>query len=132
MHELLFKNRFHTLGFVAFVLFGVWLLIGENGDGGALTRMAAQIEARAKGKAASSPVKDGGTSEIVRPTPVNNAFEAPAAMPVAPAVIPSPVEMAPPEDLIDDARGFEPRGQSTDPLMDGSAAEAAESDAGDE
>ena len=122
MHELLFKSRFHTLGFVAAVMFVVWLLIGDNGNGGALTRVTALVGARGNGGAvpSSSPVFNRTQNDIVRPTLFDGP---PPGAPVPPPGVPMPppemVGTVPDADLIDDARGYEPSGQSAAPMTDG-------------
>ena len=97
MYQILFKNRFIALVFVAMIVLGVRTLIGTEGDAGLLTSKTAEIEANVQalhGEAQHFQARP--EEDIVTPEPAVTAF-------------------APDEDLIEDAEGMEPEGQPTAP-----------------
>ena len=78
MHQLLFKNRFNALVFVAIILFSVRILVGTDAEGGALETATSRL----------------GNEEQ---NPVANPGEAQPAPPLA------TTEFTPDEELVDEA-----------------------------
>lgn len=97
MYQILFKNRFVALVFVAMIVLGVRTLIGTEGDAGLLTSKTAEIEANVEAlQSEARHFQAEPDEDIVTPEPIAIAF-------------------APDEDLIEDAEGVEPEGQDTGP-----------------
>jgi hypothetical protein len=113
MHQLLFKNRFNALVFVAIILFSVRILVGTPDESGALEQATAKF--------------DDKHEQI--PEPASRMVHA-APEPVA-------TEFTPDEELIDDTSGDDPVDWSAESNIDnGSGPETATSveflDTGDE
>ncbi|MCB2061490.1 MAG: hypothetical protein R3E09_10130 [Novosphingobium sp.] len=113
MYQLLFRNRFVALVFVAMTVLGVRTLIGTEDEEGALTRMTEGIEAKVQAlqndaqqfqdrpRMAERPERrERPERDIVRPVPAATVF-------------------ASDDELIEDAQGFEPEGQPAAPLAEG-------------
>lgn len=93
MHQLLFKNRFNALVFVAIILFSVRILVGTPNEDGALEKATARFSEEQPG-----------------PGSVRDA-EQPAPRPIA-------TEFTPEEELVDDTSGEDPAGWSTEPVAE--------------
>jgi hypothetical protein len=96
MYQLLFKNRFNTLVFVAIMLFSVRILVGTPDDSGAIDNATAKF---------------GETQPQAKPAPVREVVHAEPETEVA--------EFTPDEELIDDASGDDVSGWSAEPDVDG-------------
>ena len=97
MHRLLFQNRFNALAFVAVILFGVMLLVGSEGDEGAIEKVAQDFTSS---KAADEASQPRGEEEAP-----------PGSQPIATAFTPD-------EELVDDTAGLDPSGWSAEPDVD--------------
>ena len=95
MHQILFKNRFNALVFVAIILFSVRILVGTPDDSGAIN---------------SATAKFGESQPQAKPAPAREVVHADAA-PIA-------VEFTPDEELIDEASGDDASGWSAEPDFD--------------
>jgi hypothetical protein len=103
MYQLLFKNRFNTLVFVAILLFSVRILVGTDDERGML--QSATKELTTTPKAEAKPTKAAMPTEVIT------------------------AEFTPDEDLIDDASGMDPSGWSGEPVYgDGPGLETAENE----
>ena len=91
MHQLLFKNRFNALVFVAIILFSVRILVGTPNDSGAIEDATAKLG----DKSETSPAP---AREVVRAAPE-----------------PMATEFTSDEDLIDEASGDDASGWSAEP-----------------
>ena len=90
----LLKKHWLALSFAASTLIGTYMLVGPGGEEGALTNAIATVNAR------ESSLADGGSV----PSPVQNV-----APPVPqPAIVPPPI-VANDEEMIDSAKGTDPR-----------------------
>jgi hypothetical protein len=94
MHQLLFRNRFNALIFVALILFSVPVLVGTEGERGAIETATQQLGAEPQANAAT------------------------ARGPAQAAPEPAPTEFTPDEELIDDTAGLDPSGWSDEVLID--------------
>ena len=94
MHQLLFKNRFNALVFVAMILFSVPLLVGTDGERGAIETATERF---------------GGE-------PSTNPLVQAQAQP-SPRVVPPQAEVTftPDEELVDETEGFDPSGDLDEP-----------------
>ena len=102
----LLKKHWLALSFAASTLIGTYMLVGPGGDEGALTNAVAMVSAR------ENAVADGGSA------PGQMANVAPP-MPQQ-AIVPPPV-IANDEEMIDSAKGTDPRPE-TDPADPAAAA----------
>ncbi len=80
MHQILFKNRFNALVFVAIMLFSVRILVGTPHDSGAIDNATAKF---------------GETKPQAKPAPAHEVVRAEPE--------PEAIEFTPDEELIDDA-----------------------------
>lgn len=107
MYQLLFKNRFHAMIFVAITLFSVRILIGTPDDRGAIENASAVM---GKPAGAQAPAEQADSA------PAQASYEPAAEPQFDPGSNDDEVVMgfASDEDLIDDAQGFDPVGWSPD------------------
>lgn len=93
MFKLLSRNKLIALIFVVALLFGVYVLVGTEREGGAITAAADQIEARAR-EAQESRTPDKGENGEAQDK--------------------AETEFVPDEELIGDAEGIPPDGFSAE------------------
>ncbi|GGC31046.1 hypothetical protein GCM10011371_18110 [Novosphingobium marinum] len=105
MYQLLFKNRFNALVFVAIMLFSVRILVGTEGEEGALQNATLQI--------ADDPARIVPTQALPVAKPQRHASD--KQQDDDDEVL---YGFTPEADLVDEAEGFDPSGFSADPSVD--------------